>query len=263
VRHDVLSDTCTKTGFLKNVERSIVCNDALIDAVVEIRAKRKRDKQDREYADFCNTFASSLKNNGQVLKNGFTAGIELQPFSWTQLGLDLINSRKATGTIQSFGGVAGADSGAYLPYPVFLVGTEIFLKGMWLYQHKECRKLKFDSYVAQDTRHKYLKEIREISPKHNLLEIISKVEKIDAYQRDEYVDRFLKILTGIIKSYYAPLFTKNSAWADARYPRRFYNDLKHTSKKEAFKEFPEHILISRMFTECAERIRGLWENKFV
>jgi hypothetical protein len=229
--------------------------------VVEIRAKRKRDKQDFEYEKFCNTFASSLKNNGRVLINGFNVGIELQPFSWIKLGLDLINSRKATGTIQLFEGVSGADYGAYLPYPVFLVGTEIFLKGMWLYQHKECRKLKSDSYVAQNIRDKYLDEIKNISPKHNLLKIISKVEEIETYQRDESVKRFLKILTGIIKTYYAPLFVNDSAWANERYPRRFYNDLKQISKKEALKEFPEYIFISRMFTENAEQIRKLWKSQ--
>jgi hypothetical protein len=232
-----------------------------MEKVVEIRAKRKRDKQDFEYEEFCNTFASSMKNKGRVLINGFNADIELQPFSWIQLGLDLINSRKATGTIQLFEGVAGADYGAYLPSPVFLIGTEIFLKGMWFYQHKECRKLKSNSYVDQVVRDKFLKAIKNISPKHNLLKIISKVEEIEIYQRDESVKRFLKILIGIIKTYYAPLFVNDSAWANERYPRRFYNDLKQISKKDALKEFPEHILISRLFAETAEQIRRLWENQ--
>jgi hypothetical protein len=242
-----------------------MCDNTLIDAALEILVKHKLDnkldKQNRGYEEFCNRFASPLKNNGRVLINGFNVGIELQPFSWIRLGLDLINSRKATGTIQLFEGVAGADYGAYLPSPVFLIGTEIFLKGMWLYQHKECRKLKSDSYVTLDVRNKYLEEIKNISPKHNLLKIISKVEEIETYQRDESVKHFLKILTGIIKNYYAPFFANDSAWANERYPRRFYNDLKKISKKDALKVFPEHILISRLFTENAERIRKLWENQ--
>ncbi len=237
-----------------------MCNDSLIDAVTEIRKSRRRKKQDQEFEEFCEIFASPTDGDGRAAINGFMTDIELQPVRWIRMGQTLIDSRKSSGVVQPFGEIPEHDYQAYLPYPVFLMGVEIFLKGMWLYQHRECRELKSDSFVSKQIRTEFSKKIKDVSLGHDLLEIIQRVEAIRVYKQDESIARFLKTLAGIIKRYYAPLFTGKKAWANARYPRRYYDDSKQISKAEAVKEFPDHILISRLFAETAERVKILWQT---
>jgi hypothetical protein len=231
-------------------------DDACERAVAELEREAQLGRE-KQYRSWCDDFASFPENSKRKLKEGFIVDVELQPYRWIQHGLDLIGSRKGTGKI---GGREGADFRAYLPYPVFQMGTEVFLKGMWLYQYEECRNLKQNSYVVPERRTYYLGQLINLSKEHDLLKIIRAVEMIPVYQNDAWLLRFLRILSGCSWAYYCPAANSKRGWANERYPKRFYNDELKAGGADALKSYPEHWLVSRLFQEAAERIDFLWRK---
>ncbi|MBI3876137.1 MAG: hypothetical protein HY300_09325 [Verrucomicrobia bacterium] len=234
--------------------------DSLINEVVDVIRKQERSRREVEYLSWCDRFASTPSDFIKTLKDGLVAHVELQPGRWIQHGLDLIGSRKASGTIQLFSGEEGPDLRSFLPYPVFQMGAEVFLKGMWLYQYAECRNCTGNSYFTPDVRADFLKRIKAISRTHDLLEILNKVEAIDAYFRDAQLSRFLKIVAGVAKEFYFPVTDSDWRWADERYPKRFYNDSTKVGKADAYKSYPEQRPIARLFAEAAERLEFVWRS---
>jgi len=221
-------------------------------ALIEILQSEERERRERQYHAWCDHFASE-GFTPRGLTGGFEVHVELQPKRWLQDGLDLIDSRK--------GDRRSPLSDEYLPYPVFQMGAEIFLKGMWLYQHKECRELHHDSYISPEKRKHYDSELKNLSRFHDLLEIIQKVESIERYRRDRLLSRFLKIVGNISKQFYHPLMDDEKSWANGRYPCRFYNDSAKQSSPEFFNSYPKHILVSRLFAEATERVEELWDTE--
>lgn len=232
--------------------------DNALGDVMEILKRQEQMKREKQYQAWCNQFASPSSDFGRKLKGGYIAGVELQPDRWIQHGLDLIGSRKGFGTIQLSDGVQGADFRAYLPYPVFQMGTEIFLKGMWLYQLDECRKIQSDTYIAEERRNSYFEKLKSLSKEHDLLKLIQRVQAIEVYSKDAELLRFLKILGGVSKKFYLPVTNSQYRWADERYPKRFYKDSLKRAGADSFKSYPNHWLISRLFAEAAERLEFIW-----
>jgi hypothetical protein len=235
--------------------------DPLAEKVIDVINREAQSKKESDYRKWCDHFASLSENPGRSLKEGLIADVELQPSRWIQHGLDLIGSRRAFGTIQLADGIAGADFRSFLPYPVFQMGAEIFLKGMWLYQQKECRKIRANSYVAPERREYFLGELKNISRTHNLLEIIGHVQSIGVYSQDDQIRNFLKIVVGISKKYYLPVTQGKSPWSDERYPKRFYDDSSKIGGADALQTYPEHWPIARLFAEAAARIEFVWRNE--
>lgn len=236
-------------------------DDSLEVKVIDVINRQAKQKKDADYLKWCNDFSSLPKNSGRELKDGLVAGVELQPSRWIQHGLDLIGSRRAFGVVQMMGGIAGPDLRSFLPYPVFQMGAEIFLKGMWLYQHEECRSVHEKTYVAPHRREHFGKELKKISRTHNLLEIIAQVELISVYSQDQQLTRFLKIVAGISMTFYQPVTQSNSRWADERYPKRFYCDLSKSGHADAHHSYPEHWPIARLFAEAADQIEFVWRDE--
>lgn len=231
-----------------------------MNEVMDVIRQQDQSRGEIEYRAWCEHFASLPKDFTRSLKEGCVADIELQPWRWIQHGLDLIGSRKASGTIQLFGGQEGPDLRSFLPYPVFQMGAEVFLKGMWLYHHAECRNCTDRTYFAPEVRANFLKRIKGISKSHDLLEIIEHVEAIDVYSKDAELSRFLKILGGIAKEFYLPVSSGDWRWADERYPKRFYNDTKKVGRADTYKSYPEQRPIARLFAETAERLESVWRR---
>lgn len=232
--------------------------DDLGDKVMDVIRKQAEARKEAEYRAWCDDFESVPPDFTLILKNGLVAQVELQPWRWIQHGLDLIGSRKAAGTIQLFGGKEGPDFRSYLPYPVFQMGAEVFLKGMWLYQYEKCRGCTADSYIEPDVRNRFFNEVKDQG--HDLLKIIQKVQEIGIYAKDPELSRFLKILGGISRRYYLPLSGGKTRWADERYPKRFYNDAKKIGRADAFQSYPVHWPLVRLFTEAADRLQFVWER---
>jgi hypothetical protein len=232
--------------------------DNALGDVMDILKRQEQMKREKQYQAWCNQFASPSSEFGRKLKGGYIAGVELQPDRWIQHSLDLIGSRKGFGTIQLSDGVQGADFRAFLPYPVFQIGVEIFLKGMWLYQHDECRKIQSDTYIAEERRNSYFEKLKSLSKEHDLLKLIQRVQAIEVYSKDAELLRFLKILGGVSKKFYLPVTNSQYRWADERYPKRFFNDSLKRAGADSFKSYPDHWLISRLFAEAAERLEFIW-----
>jgi hypothetical protein len=236
-------------------------DDSLAVKVMDVINRQAKQKKDADYRKWCDDFASLPDNSGRALKDGLIAGVELQPSRWIQHGLDLIGSRRASGTVQLTGGIAGPDLRSFLPYPVFQMGAEIFLKGMWLYQHEECRSVHEKTYVAPQRREYFGKELKGISRTHDLLEIIGHVKSIAVYSQNERLSLFLKIVAGISKKFYQPVTQSKSPWADERYPKRFYGDSSKVGHADAHRTYPEHWPIARLFAEAADQIEFVWRDE--
>src|SRR5437016_4784234 len=126
----------------------------LQESLMRVVKERSERNDEREFQQFCQYLLSLPADLELVPKDNFKADIELQPLRWMTLGMDLLKSRRVTGHVQLADGVQGPETGSYLRYPVFHMGTEIFLKGMWLCQFADCRQLNHSSYVDEATRNK-------------------------------------------------------------------------------------------------------------
>src|SRR5438132_13530325 len=103
-----------------------------------IMREHNETEEEKAFNDWCEDLLSQPNDLELRPKDGFEVDIELQPLRWLSFGIDLIESRKVTGRVQLAGGIEGREITSYLPYPVFQMATEIFLKGMWLCQFEEC-----------------------------------------------------------------------------------------------------------------------------
>jgi hypothetical protein len=165
----------------------------------------ERRNRETRFEAWCRGLEALPGDFEQKLKDGLKADLELQPFRWMHLGLDLLKSSKGTVTVQGFNGKPGPFLDSFLAYPVFQMGAEIFLKGMWLCQFADCRALGDRAYMDPGRRGQYMQRLKnELG--HDLLQMLAANRQIPQYQADAGVLRFLKIVEGIVRQYYFPLY---------------------------------------------------------
>ena len=147
------------------------------------------------------------------------------------------------------------------------MGTEIFLKGMWLCQFDEFRLLASDSYVEEITRDHYMNLLgrRKLSGHdrlgHDLLKIINILRKVPRYLDDASTVRFLRVVESIIRFYYFPFYKADkghSRWANARYPKRFYDDIKRVGRADAYMSYAPPNWIAKLFEDMKGHLHDLW-----
>lgn len=147
----------------------------LKEGVMRAILERNQREDEEDFQKFCDQLLSLPRNLEFMPKENFVADVELQPWRWLSLGIDLLQSRKVTRYVELADGIQGPPMSSYLPYPVFQMATEIFLKGMWLYQYPDCRTIKDSSYVDPDARNNYLQRLGRRGLGHDLLKIIEVV----------------------------------------------------------------------------------------
>jgi hypothetical protein len=227
-----------------------------------VRILRARDDADEEKAfnDWRNDLLSQPSDLELQPKNNFKVDIELQPLRWLQLGIELVESSKVTGHVELAGGIEGAASGSYLAYPIFQMATEIFLKGMWLCQFDECRVLMHSSYIDQPTRTKRLGGLGPKGLGHDLIKIVNEVRKIPEYAKEAASLEFLDLIERILRRYYFPPYRadRRTRWADARYPKRVYDDHARKSQAESFTSYPCANWIVRLFRKMELDVDRIW-----
>lgn len=228
---------------------------------MRIIQERNRREDEQEFQRFCEELLSLPPNLELRPKQNFVADIELQPHRWLGLGIDLLQSRRVTAYGQLANGIQGPPMTSYLPYPVFQIATEIFLKGMWLCQYSECRALTDSSYLNLERRQWYLDRLGSKKLSHDLLRIIEDVRQIAEYERTPSIMRFLNLVEKIVRRYYFPPYDadKQTRWADSRYPKRVYDDLAQTAFAESFASYPEAKWIEKLFRQTEKDIDALWD----
>ena len=228
----------------------------------EVNEEMKRqedDRKDEEYKIWCDAMESTPDDFELMLENGFTVDIELQPLRWMSAGVELIDSFKGSAHIQLMDGIQGEPLQKVLYYPVFQFGCELFLKGMWLCQFEDCRKIRQVMYINKQMRNKYENELKKLG--HDLLKIIKELHSIPKFCKDEHIIRFLKRIEGVIRQYYYPLYEadKSRGWANSRYPKRFYNESTEDGRADSLKQFTDQSFIIRSFKEIKHRVDRIWE----
>ena len=154
-----------------------MATESLRDDIMQRIQEQNRREEEAEFNAWHADLVALPSDFKRKLENGWKADIELQPLRWMDRRLTLIQSAKVTGYVQLANGVQGPPIGSFLPYPVFQSGAEIFLKGMWLCRHEDCRLLGFSSFMEPDNRKKYLDELKN-SLGHNLIKIIKAIRTI-------------------------------------------------------------------------------------
>jgi hypothetical protein len=187
--------------------------------------------------------------------------IELQPLRWMSSGIDLIQSRKITAHVQLADGVQGPAISSYLPYPVFQMATELFLKGLWLCQHAECRGITDRSYVDTEKRDYYSSQLRSDQLGHDLIKILGQVIAIPEYRADSSAMRFLVLMERIVRRHYFPPYIadKRTHWANSRYPKRIYDDVKQKAQAESYAEYPEAEWLNVLFQRMEQDAERIWQ----
>jgi hypothetical protein len=129
---------------------------------------------------------------------------------------------------------------------------------MWLCQFEECRRLTHSSYIDREVRAKRFEELQALG--HDLIEIVNQVRKIPEYANDTGALRFLGLIERIVRCYYFPPYRadKTRNWADARYPKRIYNDITQESQAESFKTYPPAKWISKLFRQMQLDADRIW-----
>lgn len=231
------------------------------DAVMRAILERNRRGDDAEFETFCEDLLALPRNLELMPKKHFKADVELQPLRWMNLGIDLMRSRRVTGRVQLENGIEGPETGSYLPYPVFQMATEIFLKGMWLCQYADCRQLNDSSYVDPITRSKYQEQLGSKGLNHDLLKIIGTVRGISEYQTNASAMRFLELVERIIRSFYFPPYEadKRARWTHSRYPKRVYDDNARCAHAESFNRYPNARWLAKIFREMEEEADRIWQ----
>jgi hypothetical protein len=218
-------------------------------------AKRRAKKVEA----WCDALGRTSSRFRPRLKGGFTAGVELQPLRWLAEGMAILRSANVLSRVQLMDGRQGESMQSILPYPVFLAGTELFLKGMWLCRFPACRRVARNSYVSEPFRRRINRQLR--NQNHDLLKLISLLKRVARYRADPATLRFLHRVSTIVRQFYLPIDKANRAWswAAARYPIRLYNDQARTGRANALQSFPDQRLVIDLFGPMERHLDELWQ----
>jgi len=233
-------------------------DDELINAVTEELKMREEKSKTEDLRKWC-TFLDAIPRRFKPrIKGNYVAEVELQPHRWFTAGLDNLKSAHVTSHVQLFDGNQGPPMQCFLPYPVFLAGAEIFLKGMWLCRFPACRRVAHNFYVNPKLRAAFNKRLRDLG--HDLIGIIRVLKRVKKYRTDPRTMLFLNRVTKIIRYFYYPLYQADrlGLWAAARYPKRFYDDQACVATADALPSFPDQRFIISLFEPMAHHLDNLW-----
>lgn len=229
-------------------------NQEVLHSIIE----ENQQDDERDFDSWCE-YLLSIPATFELKPKFGDIDIELQPLRWMSSGIDLIQSRKTNGYVQLVGGVQGPAFGSYLPYAVFQMAAEVFLKGVWLCKYAECRELTASSYIDADRRADYAAKTKDLG--HDLLEILGQICTIPEYRSDPAAMRFLDLIERVIRCYYFPPYVadKGSRWANARYPKRIYDDIDQRAQAEGLEHYPEAKRIETLFQRMEQDVNRLWQ----
>ena len=208
-----------------------------------------RDCIEKDFTEWCDQLAALPPDFEPELRPGIIAHIELQPLRWINSGLDLLQRRKESSI------------DTYLSYPLFQMGAEIFLKGMWLCQFEECRLLGADSYIDESRRKHFGNKLKDTFG-HDLLKITAELRQIPLYRDGPATMRFLAIVEAVIRTFYYPFYLGDKLdykWAHCRYPKRFYSDVAKMGSANAWNRYPQQRLVAELFQRMKRDINDLWD----
>ena len=225
--------------------------------IAELLAKEAAEKKAEDYADWCDQMAGVDPSFEWRPKSGFMIDHEFQPIWWMSSGLEVLRSACGTIAMSDFSKSRPVFWQAYLPYSVFQMGTELFLKGMWLCQHTDCRQLDDNEHLERGRRQEIGKALKTLG--HDLFGLTETIRVIPQYQSSPQLIRFLQIVEGVTRFFYYPVWkTVDRDWASSRYPKRFYDDAQRTGAADALKNYPEHWRIVKLFEDAEAMIDHLW-----
>lgn len=230
----------------------------LIQAVNEEMALRKKQQEDRQFKQWCEELDRVPARYVPKLKGQNLPDMELQPRRWLGLGMSIFESAHVAGRVRLMDGREGDAISAFLPYPVFQMGAEIFLKGMMLCRFEKCRGVAYNTYVQPRVRRAYFKRVKTYG--HDLMKIMRHLRRIGPYRQDTVARQFLRRVEAVVRYYYHPLYAADrGSWTAARYPKRFYDDQARTAGADAYQSYPDQRLVLRLFSNMERYLDDRWQ----
>ena len=232
--------------------------DDLMESIAQMVRDEHRQRLESDFKEWCSLLEALPTDYTVAPIDGFVVDLELQPMRWMRKGLELLQSSKGTIPIQLFDGTQGPFLDSYLAYPIFQMGAEIFLKGMWLCQFDDCCRMNDRGYLSPVRRRDCDQSLKTFS--HDLIKMLDGLRGLSQYRDDAVTMRFLKIVEGVIRRYYWPLYKadRGKEWATSRYPKRFYKDSIKAGNADCLQEFPQQAVIVKLFEPMQDHCDRLW-----
>lgn len=235
---------------------------SLIDAWNALDIQEKEAAEQQDFENFCNYLDAVPLDLTKSLEGNLVAGVDLNPMTWMEYGVRLIDSFESSAFVQLGGGQQGKPMNKTLHYPVFQMGCEQFLKGMWLAKKLTDEDVKFGAYTDVSIRNKINKTLKNEIGGHNLLTLLDTVHQIDEYKEDGSINTFLVRLNALIRDFYFPLYEpcdRSFSWAYSRYPVAFYDSAQKKRETLGFCELPPQTVIKKLFKPIPDKIDKLWK----
>jgi hypothetical protein len=212
---------------------NVPVNDDIVSEINNLLKKQNLHEERKEFAHWLDILDATAADAKRAPLEGWIVEVDLQPTRWLSAGFDLLESAHVLSRAKNKDGSDGMILQSFLPYSIFQSGAEVFLKGMWLCQFKDCRQLTQSSYITPERRSELGAQLVKLG--HNLLKIIEELGRLPRYRDDQVVRQFLARVSALIRHDYYPLHEADERareWAHSRYPKRFYHDTIDTYPKK-------------------------------
>ena len=228
----------------------------LEDAIRKLFEERRAETNEKAYKQWCDEVAAISTTYETLPKARWLIDQEFQPMRWLSHGLHILKLSSG-----SMGAPSDLERSPYLvpllPYAVFQIGAELFLKGMWLCQFTDCRELSHKGHLEPVRREELAKKIKSLG--HDLLKLIEANRQIAPYKSSPEIIRFLTVTEGVVRFFYYPIYeTSKRDWASSRYPKRFYDDATQEGASDSLKEYPPTSHVIRLFEEAEKKVDDIW-----
>ncbi len=183
-----------------------MAHENILNGVLQVIQQQDRQQDEEDFQAWFTDLLEFPEDYQRQLKDAWIADLELQPLRWMNLGIELFQSPNVQKFVELPNGVQGPPLNTYLPYPIFQSGTEIFLKGMWLCRHEDCRLCDSSSYVTPARRQEILLELTNKFG-HNLIKLLGALHASPEYRIDDCLLAFLRVVSAMVRRDYFPLIS--------------------------------------------------------
>jgi len=202
-------------------------------------AKEAREKDFFRWKETILKHASEPKS----LQSGLIIDIAVCPIFWFRQTQEVLGG--SLGKANDFEG---------LPYSLFLLASEWFLKGLWILR-KHSKWISLDTSVSPEERLDLVQELRGLTEgkNHDLEKMIHKIKPL--FIDDEITAEFLDVLDGIIHQHYWPYYRGGEDWVACRYPTWIYDEATNRPKSFKSESMLRKVDVCELFKRIHEHLR--------
>ena len=211
------------------------------DDIMESSKALQAEAYEKDFSQWKKT----LKHTGKpsFLPTGLIIDVATDPNVWLTQAVGVLDI--SSDTRRKFMG---------LPYSIFLLAAEWFLKGMWILKNHP-QWMFLDTLVSREERVNLEKELRGLTDggNHDLEELIQKIRPF--FLDDEHVAEFLDVLDGIVYHYW-PYYRGGEDWVACRYPTWIYDEKANKPLSYKDESMLRKVDVCELFKRCHSHLCG-------